>query len=116
MMGILKVFGIIFLAIFCLVVLINIGESTTPKAKFVEEIIKDDRKLVPLKRSVDVRLKQKISSEDLLKLGNQIKGMESRECDRTFISYYLPGMKPGAGHWASTHYEGNRVQVDIAPR
>ena len=38
--------------------------------------------------------------------------MESRKYDRVFITYYLPGMTPGSGAWATSHFDPN-LEVKI---
>jgi len=35
----------------------------------------------------------------------KLRAGDSREYDRTFIVYYLPGMPVGAGGWATTHFD-----------
>jgi hypothetical protein len=57
-----------------------------------------------IKRSVDVRLNKKVSESTLRALALTLKSQDPRKYDRTFITYYLPGMNPGAGAWATTHF------------
>jgi hypothetical protein len=64
-------------------------------------IISDD--FSGIKRSVDVRLVEKVSKNDLQGIGEKIHAMAS--FDRTFISYYLPHQRPGEGAWATTHFD-----------
>jgi hypothetical protein len=56
------------------------------------------------KRSLDVRLDQKVSEETLREIALELKGSASQNYDRTFIAYYLPDMTVGAGAWATTHF------------
>lgn len=56
------------------------------------------------KRSVDVRLNYEISEEELEAIAWRIKKMDRFKYGRTFIGYYLPGMKIDAGYWATTHF------------
>ena len=108
MKEILKVFGIIALGIIILAILVS-PDNDNPSNDFIAEVIKDDRKIAPLKRSVDIRLKQKITEDELLKVAHQIIKMDSRENERTFILYYLPGMKLDAGAWAKSHFKRNKL-------
>lgn len=67
------------------------------------EIIKDNT-TGSLKRSVDVRLKEKVDETELSKLAHEIKDKNPENFQRTFILYYLPGMIVDAGAWASSHF------------
>ena len=58
-----------------------------------------------VRRSIDVRLNSKVSSQILHSIAWQIKKAESQNYERTFISYWLPGMKVGSGAWATTHFD-----------
>jgi len=75
---------------------------TLPKYSIIE-----DTSMATIKRSVDVRLEQKISEDALRLVAEKIKGMDSKRYDRVFITYYLPHQTPGSGAWATTHYEPN---------
>ena len=57
-----------------------------------------------IKRSLDVRLNQKVSQDVLRAIALELKSSDSRQYDRTFIAYYLPGMTVNAGSWATTHF------------
>lgn len=57
-----------------------------------------------VKRSLDVRLSEKVSKETLRTLALELKSKDQRDYKRTFIDYYLPGMEVGAGAWATTHF------------
>jgi len=67
------------------------------------EII-ENTKLRQIKRSVVVRLNEKVSKDELKALAGHIKRLDAIQYDRTFIAYYLPDMEIGAGGWATTHY------------
>lgn len=56
------------------------------------------------KRSLDVRLNKKVSEETLRAIALKLKSQDPRSYERTFICYYLPEMKVGAGAWATTHF------------
>lgn len=64
-----------------------------------------DTDIIPgIKRSLDVRLNQKVSQDVLRAIALELKSNDSRQYDRTFIAYYLPGMTVDAGAWATTHF------------
>ena len=108
MKEILKVLGIIALGLIILAILVS-PDDDNPSTDFIAEVFKDDRKLAPLKRSVDIRLKRKITEDELLKVAHQIRKMDPRENERTFILYYLPGMKLDAGAWAKSHFKRDKI-------
>ena len=54
-----------------------------------------DQRIATLKRSVTVRLKEKVSRAELEKIAYGFKSSSPTEFDRTFILYYLPGQKVG---------------------
>lgn len=64
-----------------------------------------DSSTIPgIKRSLDVRLNKKVSEHTLRAIALKLMAQDSRPYDRTFITYYLPGMTVGAGAWATTHF------------
>lgn len=91
----------------------NLGPSQSiPEPQPTKETIpKDvtysiiDTKVVPrVKRSLDIRLNRKVSENVLRLIALQLKSQDTKEYERTFITYYLPDMKLGAGAWATTHF------------
>ena len=64
------------------------------------------------KRSLDIRLNKKVSEDVLRAIALALKSQESREYDRTFMAYYLPGTAVGSGAWATTHF-GPDLEVRI---
>jgi len=54
---------------------------------------------------MDIRLENKVSKDFLHKLANHLKDSDSQKYDRFFIVYLLPEMKPGAGAWATSHFD-----------
>lgn len=64
------------------------------------------------KRSLDVRLNKKVSEETLRAIALKLKAQDSRNYERTFICYYLPGMEVGSGAWATSHFNPN-LEVKI---
>ena len=83
-----------------------VEEPTTVASKLSYEIISDTN-LRTSKRSVDVRLQNKLSENDLKQIASEIKNSDRQKYDRTFISYYLPKMTVGSGAWATSHYNPN---------
>jgi len=72
-----------------------------------------DASRVPgIKCSLDVRLNRKVSSEVLAELAIWVRNAEQMSYRRMFICYYLPGMTPGAGAWATSHFNPD-LKVNI---
>lgn len=67
------------------------------------EIIRDEMRK-GIKRTVEVRLSERLSEQELQLLAHRLKAKSSQEVPRTFITYYLPGMEVGKGAWASSHF------------
>ena len=65
-----------------------------------------------IKLSIDIRLEQKVSNDFLQKLALKLWKEEPIKYDRMFISYLLPGMSPGSGAWATSHFNPN-LKVEI---
>ncbi len=64
------------------------------------------------KRSIDVRLREKISVDELTLIANKLKRSELKTYERTFICYFLPDMEVGLGAWAATHFNPE-LKVEI---
>lgn len=62
-----------------------------------------------IKCSFDISLNQKVSKDFLRKFALKIRDDEPRSYERIFITYYLPDMIPGAGAWATSHFNPNLV-------
>jgi len=65
-----------------------------------------------IKLAIDIRLEQKVSKDFLQKLALKLRQEEPIKYDRIFISYLLPGMTPGSGAWATSHFNPN-LKVEI---
>jgi hypothetical protein len=65
-----------------------------------------------IKRSLDIRLNRKVSETVLTTIAVRLKSADHANYERTFILYYLPGMKVGEGAWASTHFDPD-LKVEI---
>jgi hypothetical protein len=55
------------------------------------------------KRSVDVRINRELSKDELGRLAVALRD-EDPHYERTFITFYLPGMEVGSGGWATAHF------------
>ena len=79
----------------------------TPVTTIPDDIsysIIDSTAIAGIKRSLDVRLNKRVTEDTLRAIALKLKSQDSRDYDRTFITYYLPGMTVGAGAWATTHF------------
>lgn len=74
-----------------------------PPHEIIFDKISQPLQTEPKKRSVDVRLTERIAKEELERLGQAIR-LQSPHKDRLFITYYLPGQTVGSGAWGSTHF------------
>jgi len=80
-------------------------ESKPANESFSEHYsIISDKPTGTVKRSVDVRLKKKVSEEMLEGIAKEIRASNPRKFARTFIVYYLPEQTVGAGGWATSHF------------
>jgi hypothetical protein len=61
---------------------------------------------------ISIRLEQKVSKEFLQKLAVKLRQEEAIKYTKILISYYLPGMKPVSGPWATSHFNhGLEVKI-----
>lgn len=58
-----------------------------------------------VKRSLEVRLEAPASEAELTAIAKQLRASDTADYPATFILYYLPGMEPGAGAWATSHFD-----------
>ena len=66
------------------------------------------------KVSIDIRLKQKVDKEQLKEIASYLKDTETeRYYEKVFLTYYLPGMKINAGAWATSHFEGSNLNIEV---
>jgi len=65
-----------------------------------------------IKRTLNIRLNQKVSKEVLTTIAMKLKDMDKNIYARTFILYYLPNMQVGKGAWATTHFDPD-LKVNI---
>ena len=94
------------------VTLLAAGESVSDSQPIQEPTIPDDvsysiidsTAIAGIKRSLDVRLNKRVAEDTLHAIAHKLKSQDSRNYDRTFITYYLPGMTVGTGAWATTHF------------
>ena len=66
-----------------------------------------DESLSGIKRTVEVRLEERVSQDTLEAMAHALSATDPSSYDRTFILYYLPEMEVGAGAWATTHFDPN---------
>ena len=81
--------------------------DSTPEQTEQDDVsysIIDSTATAGIKRSLDVRLNKRVAEDTLRAMALKLKSQDSRDYDRTFITYYLPGMTVGAGAWATTHF------------
>lgn len=76
-----------------------------PALALPKHSIIEDTFMGTIKRTVDVRLEQKITEDELRLLGEEIKLKGRKSYERVFITYYLPHQTPGSGAWATTHFD-----------
>lgn len=65
-----------------------------------------------IKGSIDIRLEKKVTKDFLQKFALELRKNESKKYERLFITYYLPGMTPGSGAWATSHFNP-KLKVEI---
>jgi hypothetical protein len=56
------------------------------------------------KGTLVIRLPGEIETDALKRLAIMLRRDGRRHFERLFITYYLPGMRVGAGAWATTHF------------
>jgi hypothetical protein len=81
------------------------------KADLTYEVLRET-KIPGIKRSLDVRLSERPDEAGLRDIAMKLKALDPAVYERTFIVYYLPGMEPGAGGWATSHFNPN-LEVKI---
>lgn len=80
-----------------------------PSVKY--QIIREEPNKFLSKDSLDIRLSKKIDESALREIATELR-RDRRQYDRLWIAYYLPGMIPGAGAWAITHFTpGLEIQI-----
>lgn len=89
-----------------------IVRSPTEEEAHVDYSILESHTIPGIKRSLDVRLNERVSELTLQRIALELKARDPRNYERTFICYYLPGMKVGSGAWAITHFNPN-LEVEI---
>ncbi|MEE9614095.1 MAG: hypothetical protein V3W31_03950 [Thermodesulfobacteriota bacterium] len=70
----------------------------------LEVVIIEQSTLKKIKRSLGIRLNQKVSKDVLRVVALELRNSDPISYERTFIEYYLPGMRINAGVWATTHF------------
>lgn len=81
---------------------VTIREGTIPEDLDYE--VTEQHRVPGVKLSFHVDLDRKVSEETLRAIAMKLKGDQSSQYERIFITYSLPGMTPDAGAWATTHF------------
>ena len=106
----MKIFIATLLVVIFLMYQIEPPTSTQPQTNNKDgahySIISDEYKR-DIKRTVEVRLRQKVSEENLEGIAYKIKKLAKQKTDRTFIIYFLPHMTPPYDPWAVTSFNPN---------
>jgi hypothetical protein len=97
------------ISIICLAVTFSISkEITVPEYS----IIKERPSKVYSKSNLDIRLENKVDDNTLKMIAYSLR-KERMQYDRVFIFYYLHNMTPGHGAWAISHFDPDRVDIQI---
>ncbi len=67
-----------------------------------------DEHLRNIKRTVEVRLDEPLTLEEIEKVAKNIHSKDP-SYERIFITYYLSGMAVGTGAWATSHFNPNLI-------
>lgn len=97
--------AISILVLLCIAAMTLLADQETEKDKKWTYKIISDTHYHHYKRTVEVRLSDRISEAELTAIAKKIKSMDTSIYERTFITYYLPDMKVGHGAWATSHYD-----------
>ena len=79
-------------------------QELKPRVLISSYKIISDESMGEQKRSVVIRLDEKLTEKKIGAIAVQVKSSDSQKYNRTFIEYYLPEMKVGDGAWATSHY------------
>ena len=103
---------IISILFLCIVSILFHSETNSQETGIEQHYtILSDSDYLHYKRSVDVKLKRRVSEATLKKIAQKIKAMERKQYERTFIMYFHPEMPIGTA-WATTHYDPTlKVQI-----
>ena len=84
----------------------NIDGQTAalPKGSDLKYSVIDSDVIPGTKLSLVVRLSRKASEKELTQIAQELKNATRDSYARIFITHYLPGIEPGAGAWATTHF------------
>jgi len=104
-----KIFAILLMATFLFLPSVS---ALAKSFQGVSYTIIEKSSMGNIKLSIDIRLEQKVSKDLLQKLALKLRQEEPIKYNRMFITYYLPGMTPGSGAWATSHFNPN-LKVNI---
>ena len=85
-------------------------DARAPRAEYK---ILTDRKTDRVKRSVEVRLSEKVTAAVLQAIAYEIRDLDPTRYERTFILYYLPDMSTERPAWATSSF---KPDLEIAIR
>ena len=63
-------------------------------------------------REVAIRLEVAATETELTAIANEIRKKKSKSYEKTNVHFYLPGMEPGSGAWATANFNPN-IEVRI---
>lgn len=98
-----RIVNMVCVFVICTTFGVSLSSGQTEDIRAWSYEITSDTSLHHYKRTVEVRISERVSESELRDLGEEILNTASRRYDRTFITYYLTSMKVGSGAWATTH-------------
>ncbi len=104
-----KISAILLIATFLLLPAVSVFAKSFQGVSYT---IIEKSSMRSIKLAIDIRLEQKVSKDFLQKLALKLRQEEPIKYDRMFITYYLPGMTPGSGAWATSHFNPN-LKIEI---
>ena len=88
------------------------NERPTSEENHTSYSIVETAALSDSKKSLVVRLDQNVSEDVLRSIATKIKNSDPKQYQRTYIAFYLPGMKIDTGAWATAEFDPN-LRVNI---
>jgi hypothetical protein len=86
--------------------------SAAPELNDAIYTVIDAKTLADNKKSIIVRLNQKVSEDAVRAIATKLKSDDPKQYRLTYIAYYLPGMEVGTGAWATAQFDP-ALDVDI---
>jgi hypothetical protein len=104
-----NLWSIFLIILFGLFAVVSVSAETFQDVNYT---VIEKTSLGSVKGSIDIRLEKKVTKDFLQKLALKLREAQPKKYDRLFITYYLPGMTPGLGAWATSHFNPN-LEVKI---